>query len=85
MNATAAAVCILTFHSPDGSELILQSDVIRVVRPILNQHREHVAAGTNSVLYLGIRPAGFGVVETAAQALQMIRDCPTKKSNGSSQ
>jgi hypothetical protein len=70
------AACILALHSPDGSELLVQSDTIRVVKPIQNQHREHVAPGTNSVLYLGVRAAGFGVMETAAQVLQMLRDCP---------
>jgi hypothetical protein len=70
------AVCILVLHAPDGSELLVQSDIIRVIRPITAAHREHVAPGTNSVLYLGVRQAGFAVIETAAQVLQLVRDCP---------
>lgn len=53
----------------------MQSDIIRVIRPITSAHREHVAPGTNAVLYLGVRQAGFAVIETAATVLQMVRDC----------
>jgi hypothetical protein len=73
---------MLVFHSPDNTELLVQSDIIRVIRPITAPHREHVAVGTNSVLYLGVRQAGFGVVETAGQVLQMIRDCETSQRSG---
>jgi hypothetical protein len=73
------AACVLVFHSPDGTELLVQSDTIRVVKPISDQHREHVAAGTNSVIYTGVRQAGFGVVETAAEVFQMVRDCELKQ------
>jgi hypothetical protein len=66
---------MLVFHSPDGSELLVQSDIVRVIRPITQAHREHVAPGTGSVLYLGVRQAGFAVSETAATVLQMIRGC----------
>ena len=71
----SAFACVLVFHSPDGSELLVQSDIVRVIRPITAPYREHVAPGTGSVLYLGVRQAGFAVTETAAQVLQMIRSC----------
>ena len=71
-----ALACLLTFHSPDGSRLLVESGIIKVIRPIEPAHSEHVAPGTRSVLYLGVRPAGLGIVETAAQVLKAIEDCP---------
>ena len=67
--------CLLVFHSPDGSELWVESDIIKVIRPVGNAHREHIAPGTHSVLYLAVRPAGFGLTETAAQVLRKIESC----------
>jgi hypothetical protein len=64
--------CVLTFHSPDGSELFVYSDTIRLIRKIEPHHQQHVAPGTRSVIYLGVRPNGFGVVETVPQVLRMI-------------
>jgi hypothetical protein len=65
---------MLTFHGPDGSELLIVSDTIRAIKSA-GAHHGHLSAGTNAVLYLGIRPTGFGVHETPEQALQIIRDC----------
>jgi hypothetical protein len=70
----AAAVCMLTFHGPDGSELFVVSDMIKAIKPA-GLHHGHLAAGTNAVLYLGIRPNGFGVHETLEEAMQLIRNC----------
>ena len=69
-------LCMLTLHAPDGSELLVQSENISVIRPIAGAHREQVAAGTGSVLYLGGRP--IGIKETAAQVRALIADCPPK-------
>jgi hypothetical protein len=73
--AFAVAVCVLTFHSPDGSELLVLSDMIKAIKPAAAHHHGHLTAGTNAVIYLGVRPNGFGVHETSEQALQLIRDC----------
>jgi hypothetical protein len=74
MIAHAVAVCMLTFHGPDGSELLVLSDTIKAIRPA-GAHHGHLVTGTNSVIYLGIRPTGFGVHETPEEALQIIRSC----------
>jgi hypothetical protein len=65
---------MLTFHSPDGGELLVISDTIKAIKPA-GMHHGHLTAGTNAVIYLGIRPNGFGVRETPEQAMQIIRDC----------
>jgi hypothetical protein len=75
MGLAAIAVCMLAFHSPDGSELLILSDMIRAIKPAVRAYHNHLAPGTNSVIYLGIRPNGFGVRETPLQILQIIRDC----------
>jgi hypothetical protein len=72
--AHAVAVCMLTFHGPDGSELLVLSDTIKAIKPAGAHHR-HLTGGTNAVIYLGIRPNGFGIHETPEEALQIIRDC----------
>ena len=69
--------CLLVFHAPDGSELWVESEVVKVIRPVGVAHREHVAPGTRSVLYLaGVRQAGWGVVESAAEVRRMVMGCP---------
>jgi hypothetical protein len=68
------AVCLLTFHSPDGSELLISSDTIKAIKPAA-QHHGHLADGTNSVIYLGVRPNGFGIQETTHQVLAIIHSC----------
>ena len=71
-----ALACLLVFHSPDGTELWVASDVIKVIRPVGVAHREHVAPGTRSVVYLaGVRSAGWGVVESAEQVKAMVAGC----------
>ena len=67
--------CLLVFHSPDGTELWVESDIIKVIRPVGASHREHIAPGTQSILYLGVRPAGFGITEPAQQVLGKIGTC----------
>jgi hypothetical protein len=71
----AVAVCMLTFHGPDGSEFLVVSDTIKAIRPVEAHHHGHLTTGTNALIYLGIRPNGFGIHETPEEALQIIRDC----------
>jgi hypothetical protein len=72
--AHAVAVCMLTFHGPDGSELLIVSDTIKAIKPAVKAHHSHLTPGTNSVLYLGIRPNGFGIHETTLEALHIIEE-----------
>jgi hypothetical protein len=72
--AHAVAVCMLTFHGPDGSDLVIVSDAIKAIKPATLYHG-HLAAGTNAVIYIGVRSSGFGVRETLEQILQLIRNC----------
>jgi hypothetical protein len=74
MIAHAVAVCMLTFHSPDGSPLLIVSDSIKAIKPA-ELHRGHLTPGTNAVIYIGVRSSGFGIHETTAEALQIIHDC----------
>lgn len=68
--------CLLVFHSPDGSGLLVQSDAILAVRPVAKAHGVHVAPGVHSVIYLGgAGSGGFGVVEDAAAVERQIREC----------
>lgn len=71
------AVCMLILHSPDGTALLVDSDTF-TVRQIDPRHQDHVAKGTNSVIYLNFRPNGFGVKETIEQISDMIRKCENK-------
>jgi hypothetical protein len=70
--------CLLTFHSPDGGELLIGSDAIKAIKPAEPQHHRHLAEGTNTVVYIGVRSTGFAVRETLEETMQLIRDCERK-------
>jgi hypothetical protein len=74
----SALACLLTFHSPDGSELLIASDSIKAIKPAAPQHHRHLTEGTNAVIYVGVRSTGFGVHETLEEAMQLVRDCERK-------
>ena len=67
------ALCLVLFHSPDGSKLLLESGAINAVRPITQSHKPHVTQGVSSVIYVGAQ--GYGVRETTAEVLLLIDKC----------
>ena len=74
------AFCIITFHSPDGTELFVQADTIRIVRPIVtDKHEGLVVKGINSIIYTGVRPNGFGIKEHPDEVIKAIKDCDYEK------
>jgi hypothetical protein len=66
----------MILHSPDGTELLVLSEQL-TVREINPHQQDHVVKGTNSVIYLGVRPNGFGVKETTVEVRKMVKDCET--------
>jgi len=70
--SVAALACLLVFHSPDGSELLVEKSSIRIVKPIGSKHHDHIAAGTSSVVYTGVRPNGFGITESTKDVVRML-------------
>lgn len=70
--------CLLVLHSPDGSELVIENAEIRAVRQIGPQYHDHLPKGTNAVIYLGVRPNGFGVKETVQAIEDMKKGCEGK-------
>ena len=68
--------CLVLFHSPDGSKLLLESEAINAVRPIDSRHQPHVTKGVNSVVYVGSQ--GYGVKETTQDVLTRIDECGRK-------
>lgn len=74
-----SAVCLLTFHSPDGLELLVRSDEIKAIKPVDNVNALHLAPKTHSIIYLGVRPNGFGVIENTQEILRQIRECRDEK------
>jgi hypothetical protein len=75
----AVASCVVVLHSPNGAQLIIPSgEDIKVMRPVGEAAQEHVAEGTHSVIYLGVRPNGFGVKESVEQIEAMIEACNDK-------
>lgn len=61
------------FHSPDGTQLVIDSAAIQIVRPVTTGNREHVTKGTHSVVYVGGK--GVGVMETPTEVVRMIKEC----------
>jgi len=74
-----AVACLAIFHSPDNRELRVETQHIQAVRPA-DAAQQHLAPGTNAIVYVGSQK--FGVVESAAEIDQIIKDCIT---NGEAQ
>ena len=68
------AACLAIFHSPDNRELRVETQHIQAVRPA-DAAQQHVAPGTNAIIYVGSQK--FGIVESASEIEQIIRDCIT--------
>ena len=66
--------CLAVFHTPDNRELRVETQHIQAVRPA-DGAQQHLAPGTNSIIYVGSQK--FGVVESASEIEQIIRDCIT--------
>lgn len=71
-----ALCCLLAFHAPDGSQLLLESAAISAIRPIAPSHRPQVTQGVRSVVYIGAQ--GFGVMENAGEVMTLIDGCGRK-------
>jgi hypothetical protein len=69
-----AVTCLAIFHSPDNRELRIESQHIAAVRPA-DAAQQHLAPGTKAIIYVGSQK--FGVVESAVEIEQIIRDCIT--------
>lgn len=65
--------CLLVFHSPDGTEVLVEKNAIKVVKPVNQKHHDHIVTGTSSVVYTGVRPNGFGIMETTGDVVKMIK------------
>jgi len=79
INVVAAAACLAIFHSPDNRELRVETQHIQAVRPA-DAAQQHLAPGTNAIVYVGSQK--FGVIESASEIDQIIKDCLT---NGEAQ
>jgi hypothetical protein len=44
-------VCLILFHSSDGSLIWIRSTAITVVKPIPTEHVNHLSKGTHAVVY----------------------------------
>ena len=64
--------CLIVVHSPDGSELRIDTNHILAVRPAAGVS-EHVAKGTNTLIYTGGKV--FGVTEGFDDAINQIEQC----------
>ena len=78
-DAVAITACLAIFHSPDNRELRVETQHIQAVRPA-DAAQQHLAPGTNAIVYVGSQK--FGVVESASEIDQIIKDCLT---NGEAQ
>ena len=70
----AAVTCLAIFHSPDDRELRIESQHIQAVRPA-DGAQQQLSPGTKAIIYVGSQK--FGVVESAPEIEQIIRDCIT--------
>lgn len=66
-------LCLVSFHTPDGSMITVETQHIAAVRPVTDRVKEHVVAGTKALLYVGSQK--MGITETLEEAEKMIEEC----------
>lgn len=72
--APIALTCMAILHSPGGSvELRVVVNQITAMRPIEGVHKQHVAHGSNSLIFAGGQK--FTVEETLDQVQDAIHHC----------
>jgi hypothetical protein len=67
--------CLLLLHSPDGSEIWIESNAINVIKSGV-PHRDHIAKGTGTVVYT-TTGKNFGIRENDGDVARMIKSCDT--------
>jgi hypothetical protein len=67
-------LCLLLLHSPDGSELWIESNAITVIKSGV-PHRDHIAKGIGTVVYTA--KGNFGIREADGDVAKMIKSCDT--------
>lgn len=73
MKWTAPAVlCLVAFHTPDGRVIKIDTHHIMAVRTA-EAVKQHLAPGTNTVLYVGAQ--NFGVTESPDEVQMLIDEC----------
>jgi len=65
--------CLLAFHGPNQSKLLIESVHIIAVRPDGHKHATHLSKDANAVLYTSA--GNFAVTETDEAITKMIEDC----------
>jgi hypothetical protein len=66
-------VCLLAFHSSDGSAIWIESAAISVLKPA-PAHLDHVTKGTQTIIYTSTGKT-FGVRETEGAIALGVKSC----------
>jgi hypothetical protein len=65
--------CLVTFHAPNDGLITIETHQIAMVRSAEELAGQHLAAGTNSVIYLAGHKVG--VTETREKVEELIENC----------
>lgn len=65
--------CLIVLHSPDGGTLQVEASSVYAMRAATGNVQEHVAKGTNTILYVGGKV--FGVTETPQEIAALMESC----------
>jgi hypothetical protein len=66
--------CLIWLHSSDGQPIWITSEAITVLKPLLPEHRDHLAKGTETLVYTAGKV--FGVREDEDAIERLIKSCP---------
>lgn len=67
-------LCLILFHSSDGSLIWISADAITVVKPVSAQHVDHLARGTQAVVYT-VTGRTFAVREGDEAIVDKVNSC----------
>lgn len=65
--------CIIVLHSPDGSQLRVETRNLTAVRAVPLGFKEQIAPGTKTIVY-SAGAQKFGVIETPEEIAAMIEE-----------
>ena len=67
--------CLVLLHSPDGSDILIETNSVTAIRPVV-EDSEHVADGSRAIVYLVDK--SFAVRESEVRIIEIIGTCHEK-------
>lgn len=65
--------CLIFLHTPNGHHFAVRAEAIEVIKPVERSQHDHLAAHTNSVVFVGGKY--HGIRETEEEVIDLRMKC----------